>query len=323
MKWLREDMGNYYAPGSYGINIFDNLYTLFLQTDHSASKPQILKTEPAMPTILFYNYLTINESNKDSMYIAGFPFANERYLYGTLPANRASYRLKGDIPEPSLFLAQYFTEMLEKDTIVVKGEPSCYRILTHNNAWNIPERKLLTASYSIPIKELIRITNHVSHNLYADALLKTIGIKDRTSEHISSFEKGVKIVKYYWADKGLQTSSLWMYDGCGLATTDKLTASFVCDVLSYMYKQSSYFKSFFESLPRAGLDGTVANMLKGSVLQEKTRIKSGSMSRVRSYAGYYISDDKQYAFAILVNNFSCTQAQIKKDIEQLLLSLLP
>jgi D-alanyl-D-alanine carboxypeptidase/D-alanyl-D-alanine-endopeptidase (penicillin-binding protein 4) len=182
---------------------------------------------------------------------------------------------------------------------------------------------MLISSYSIPLKELVRITKHVSHNLYAEALLKTIGLKYRKDETISSFEKGVRIVKDYWADKGLNTSSLWMYDGSGLATTDKLTASFICELLSYMYTKSSYSKSFIESLPRAGMDGTVANILKGSVLQENTRLKSGSMSRVRSYAGYHSKEDKVYAIAIIVNNFSCTQTQIKKDIEQLLLSLLP
>jgi len=45
------------------------------------------------------------------------------------------------------------------------------------------------------------------------------------------------------------------------------------------------------------------------------------MSRVRSYAGYLSKDNKIYAVALIVNNFSCTQTQIKKDIEQLLLSL--
>jgi D-alanyl-D-alanine carboxypeptidase/D-alanyl-D-alanine-endopeptidase (penicillin-binding protein 4) len=71
------------------------------------------------------------------------------------------------------------------------------------------------------------------------------------------------------------------------------------------------------------MDGTVANMLRGSSLQGSLRLKSGSMSRVRCYAGYFTKGDTSFALAILVNNFSCTQAQMKTDIEQLLISLLP
>ena len=321
MKAMLEDMGSYYAPGSYGINIFDNRYTLFLHTGNLNTKPEIVGTDPPMPFLLFYNQLLTAHSDKDSMYIIGFPFSNERYLYGTVPANRSQYPLKGDIPEPSLFLAQYFTKLLEMDSITVKGEPSCYRILSLQADRQSQKRYPLMTSYSMPLKELVRITNFSSHNLYADILLKTMGLKYKAGASVSSFGKGAAMVQDFWEEKGLHTSSLWMYDGCGLAVTDKLTASFVCELLTYMYLQSPYSKSFIESLPRAGMEGTVANMLKGSSLHGVARLKSGSMNRVRSYAGYIQKDGKVYAIAIFVNNFSCTQAQIKSDIEKLLLSL--
>ena len=321
MKMMREDMGSYYGQGSYGINIFDNRYTLFLRTNEANTQPEIIKTVPEIPFLFFNNYLTVNNANRDSMYIIGAPFSNERYLYGTVPANRIDYQQKGDIPDPALFLAQYFTAFLEKESVNVAGEPSCYRLLYQSNNVINSDYKSFTSTYSVPLKELARITNHVSHNLYADALLKTMGLNAISAEKLSSFEKGVHLIKKSWDEKGLDTSSLWMYDGCGLATTDKVTATFLCDLLSYMYTQSSVSKSFFESLPRAGMEGTVANFLRGSRLQGKARLKSGSMSRVRSYAGYVIKEDKPYAVAILVNNFSCTQTQIRMDMERLLLSL--
>lgn len=321
MKWMREDMGSYYGQGCYGLNIYDNRYSLFLNTGVPNSKPQIEKSEPDMPSILFRNYLTTTKSTKDSTYIIGFPYSNERYLYGTVPANHSGYKLKGDIPEPALFLAEYITKLLQKENITVIGAPTCYRILAEEGKWKKQDRKILTTTYSLPLKDLIRITNYVSNNLYADALLKTIGLKYRSEEVVSSFDKGIKVLNKYWEDKNIKTSSLWMFDGSGLAPTDKITADFLCELLSYMATKSDASKIFTESLPRAGIEGTVANTLKGSKLQGKTRLKSGSMSRVRSYAGYVTKDNKQYAVAIIVNNFSCNQSQMKTDIEQLLLSL--
>ena len=320
MKMLHEDMGSYYGQGSYGINFMDNRYTLFLRTGKPNTIPEIIKTDPDLPFVIFNNYLSTNVSDVDSMYITGYPYSNERYLFGTVPANRFSYQQKGDIPDPPLFLSQFFTKHLEKDTVIVSGAPTCYRILFQNNNWNIQERKILFNTYSIRLNELVRITNYLSHNFYTDALLKTIGLYYDTDEELSSFEKGVKFIKKYWSEKGFNTSSIWMFDGSGLSTTDKLTASFICEFLSYMYTQSPVSKSFIESLPRAGVEGTVANFLRGSVLQGKARLKSGSMSRVRSYAGYVIKDGNIYSIAILVNNFSCSQTQMRINIEQLLFS---
>ena len=321
MKWLREDMGSYYGQGCYGLNIYDNRYSLFLNTGEPGSKPEIEKCEPNIPEMFFRNYMTAVTTEKDSSYIVGFPYSNERYLYGTIPANRLGYRLRGDIPDPALFIAQHFTQLLKNEGITVAGIPTCHRILLQECKWEKNERRLLTTSYSPPLKDIVRVTNHVSSNLYADAILKTSGLKYSSNEVASSSSKGIKMIGEFWEDKGLNTSSLWMFDGSGLAPTDKISAVFLCELLEYMATKSKASEAFTESLPRAGMEGSVISFLAGSKLQGNARFKSGSMSRVRSYAGYVKKENKRYAVAIIVNNFSCSQNQIKSDIEKLLQSL--
>jgi D-alanyl-D-alanine carboxypeptidase/D-alanyl-D-alanine-endopeptidase (penicillin-binding protein 4) len=319
MKWLREDLGSYYGQGCYGLNIFDNRYSLFLNTGNADSKPEIQRTEPEIPSILFHNYLTTKKISVDSTYIVGLPYSNERYLYGAVPVNRPEYKLNGDIPEPALFIAEYITKKLKEEHIEITGNPVCYRKLLQTGKWE--KRKIITTTYSPPLKDIVRITNHVSNNLYADALLKTIGLKYKSDETVSSFEKGIRILHQHWKEKGIDTSSLWMFDGSGLAPADKITANFLCEFLSYMATKSAVSETFIKSIPRAGMEGTVKNMLKETTLQGKIRLKSGSMSRVRSYTGYMTKNNTLYAVAIIVNNFSCKQSQIKTDMEQLLLCL--
>jgi D-alanyl-D-alanine carboxypeptidase/D-alanyl-D-alanine-endopeptidase (penicillin-binding protein 4) len=322
MKWMREDLGSYYGQGCYGLNVFDNRYALVLKTGHAGSKPEITATKPDMNRIVFHNYLvTSARAERDSIYITGFPCSNERYLYGVALANKTNITVEGDIPEPALFLSEYFAKMLHSEQIAVSEKPSCHRILSQEGKWNPQNRKLLTTTYSKSLKELIKITNRVSSNLYADAFLKTAGLKYKGDEVISSFERGVKMIQKHWQEKGIDVSSLRMHDGSGLAPVDRLTAKILCDILSCMAAKSAYSKTFTESIPKAGLEGTVRNTLKGSKLQGLARLKSGSMSLVRSYSGYITKDGKQYAIAIIVNNFSCKQNQIKQDIEQLLLAL--
>ena len=323
IKWLREDMGNYYAPGSYGISIFDNMYKLSLQTGAAGTRPVLKGTEPDIPFIRFKNYLKAAPVSSDSAYIIGAPLDDVRYLYGVLPANREAYVLKGDIPDPALYLARYLTDQLQQKGIRVDGSPSCYRIEVEENRWKKGERKEIVTTYSPTLREIASICNHVSHNLYADALVKTVGLqyKPRRNEMISSFGRGVQVVKEYWEKKGLDVFPLRMNDGSGLAPADKVSAGFMGELLVYMATESAVSDAFIASLPQAGIEGSARNFLKGSKLQGKAHLKSGGITGVRSYAGYITKDGKTYAVAVFSNNYSCPMSRMTRALEKLLLQL--
>ena len=324
IKWLREDMGNYYAPGSYGLSIFDNMYKLSLQTGLAGTRPTLKGTEPDIPFIRFKNYLETAPVASDSAYIIGAPLEDVRYLYGVLPANRETYVLKGDIPDPALYLAHYLTDQLQRKGIRVDGAPSCHHIETEENRWKKGERKEIVTTYSPTLREIASVCNHVSHNPYADAFVKTVRLqyKPRRNEVISSFGRGVRVVKDYWEKKGLDVFPLRMNDGSGLAPADKVSAGFMGELLVYMATESAVSDAFLSSLPQAGIEGSVRNFLKGSKLQGKARLKSGGITGVRSYAGYITKDGKTYAVAVFSNNYSCSMSRMTGALERLLLQLL-
>ena len=318
-KWVYEDMGSYYGPGCYGISVFDNLYRLFVTSRKVGSKPDIVEVMPPIPGLRFHNYLKGASVKTDSSYIVGAPFSNDRFLYGVIPANRERFLLRGDIPDPPLFLAQYVTEKLRSAGIEAKGTPTCYRILSEENKWQKKERTTIATTYSPTLREIVRIINERSHNLYAEAMLRTLGLryKAQPGETLSSAGKGIKLVESHWKSKGFDTSALWMYDGSGLAISNRITTEFVCDLLIYMSGHSKQSTAFFASLPKAGLEGSVVNFLKGTSLQGIALLKSGGMSRVRSYAGYVTKGERKYAVALIVNNYNCESRQIIKDMERL------
>lgn len=320
VKWLREDMGNYYASGSYGISVFDNMYKLTLKTGAVGTCPEIIGIDPEMLSLRFVNHLKVAT---DSAYIFGAPLMDERILLGSVPANRECYVLKGDIPDPALFLAEYLTEHLEKEGIEVGKKPTSFRIEMEEGRWKSKERHPIATTSSPTLSAIASVTNHVSQNLYADALLKTVGLQyaPQRSEVISSFGRGIQVVLNHWREKGLDVNPLRMYDGNGLSPMDKVSAEFIADLLVYMSTQSEAADAFFESLPQVGKEGSVRNFLKGSSLQGKARLKSGSMTGVRSYAGYIDKDGKRYAVAVFSNNYSCSLRQMTKGLEQLLLQL--
>ena len=136
---------------------------------------------------------------------------------------------------------------------------------------------------------------------------------------ISSFGRGVQVVKEYWEKKGLDVFPLRM--NSGLAPADKVSAGFMGELLVYMATESAVSDAFIASLPQAGIEGSVRNFLKGSKLQGKARLKSGGITGVRSYAGYITKDGKTYAVAVFSNNYSCSMSRMTGALEKLLLQL--
>lgn len=322
-KWVYEDLGSYYGMGCYGISVFDNQYKLLLRTGAVGGKPTVKHTVPAIEGLQFRNYLTAANVRTDSSYILGMPFVKERYLYGVVPAGRESFMLRGDIPDPALFLAEYVTSGLRNAGFEISDAPACFRILAEKGDIPTGKRTRIYTTYSPTLAEIAAMTNKVSHNLYADALLKTIGLTytPDKNECISSFDRGVNVLLQYWQEKRLNTSSLQLYDGSGLAVTDKLSASFICDLLVYMKKQSPVGTAYINGIPRAGVEGSVRNFLKGSHLQGIARLKSGSMTGVKAYAGYIEKGDRTFAIALMVNSYPGEGHPVTKAIEQMLLAL--
>lgn len=324
-KWLKEDLGNYFAAGAYGISIYDNTYRLYFNTTDTESAPQIIKTQPEMPELIFRNTLKMNSNNEDNGYINGEIFSNYRTLVGDIPAKRASFSIKGDIPDPGLMLGKIIsTKLQEEGYSIAKLETS--RDLYYENMYNRfgsanPEEKVFYTYRSPALKDIIRVINERSNNHYTEHLIRTIGrtIGDK-SIYTDALSEGVAQISLFWENKGINTNSLRMYDGCGLAPSDGISAEMLCDILVYMKAKSKYCDAFVESLPKAGKEGTVRNVLKGTRLEGKVVMKSGSIANVQCFAGYYTDGDKQYAFSIMVNNYNSSRKQVVRAIENLLLN---
>jgi D-alanyl-D-alanine carboxypeptidase/D-alanyl-D-alanine-endopeptidase (penicillin-binding protein 4) len=119
----------------------------------------------------------------------------------------------------------------------------------------------------------------------------------------------------------LEVSSLQMHDGCGLAPQNAVSPQLLTDLLVYMHTRSNHAPLFFNSLPKAGQEGTLASFLKNTRLSGRIAAKSGSIGGVQCYAGYLIDGNKRYAFTVMVNKFNGTRPQVRSAIEHLLLGL--
>lgn len=299
-KWLWEDMGTDYAPGTYGISIFDNIYTLYLSSGGPGTTPKIIGTKPEMKDLTFDNQAVVSSDGKRDIYVRGVPFENRRGFYGIVPENRAELTIKSDIPDPGFFLGQYFSDYMRKNGIKFKGKVTTARVTAKRPRNPV----ILAVTESAPVSEIIKVLLTRSDNHYAEHLFQLL-------EKV----EGVNVVEF-WKEKGLDVDSLTMKDGSGLSRGDTLSAKLLTDILVYMDEKKEL--KFEELLPIAGQDGTVAKFLKETPLSGNARVKSGSMSGIQSYAGYLEKDGKRYVFALIVNHWNGDRTDLRNEMEKLL-----
>jgi D-alanyl-D-alanine carboxypeptidase/D-alanyl-D-alanine-endopeptidase (penicillin-binding protein 4) len=125
---------------------------------------------------------------------------------------------------------------------------------------------------SPPLAELLIPTNQNSNNLYAEALLKTLGRQDPAATDATA--AGVAIARQVLAELGMDVAELVMVDGSGLARKNLVTPRALVDVLQGMAR-SPHFSTYRNSLAVAGVSGTLRNRLKDTPAEGRLYGKSG------------------------------------------------
>lgn len=307
VRWTWEDIGNYYAAGVFGLSCFDNTTYITLRSGAVGSTPEILGVTPSVANLKLYNQLVASSIDFDSAYVYGMPYDNQRWLRGAIPANRPSFVLKGDIPNPPKTLVEFFTRTLIENGIAVMGVPT--------DEWDKKQekvRKNLFVYESPSLSELCRVTNVYSHNNFAEHIFKRLALQNVS---VATNGEAIQVIKSFWKTQGVDATTYSLNDGSGLSRMNAFSANFLDDILGVMFN-SSQFPAYLNSLPIAGEEGTVKSFLRDVPSQVKVYAKSGSMAGVQTYAGYILKGNKNYSFCVMVNNYSGSRAALRKEIEK-------
>ena len=185
-------------------------------------------------------------------------------------------------------------------------------------------RTLLVVHKSPELTEIITSLLDRSDNMFAHALLRAIGTREwevKGQEHMPSNLDaiGVAAVKRWLEQQGVHTEPLFMRDGSGLARANKAPVNFFGEMLTMMAHRRFDGVRLCDLMPTAA--GRAGKTLKDNPLSDQIVLKSGSMRHVQCYVGYYPAQEPRYAFAVLVNNFTCSQASIREQIGTFLCNL--
>lgn len=316
--WEYMDIGNYYGAGVNALSIHNNLYKLYFKPGKKqGDKAEIIGMKPKIPGLHFTNYMKTGfPGSGDQGYIYCAPRQMNAVARGTVPAGVPEFSIKGSIPDPALFAAQYFTHWLKKNGLEVTGKSN---LLLKSRSYK--SATLITTTYSPTLKDIVYMTNKKSDNLYAETLLKTLALQ-RTL--YSTTKSGTKYILKYLKRHHITTNGLILYDGCGLSRTDAITTKAMVQLLRFMTKQSA-FKDFYRSLAIVG-DlhdiGYFREYGRHTILANNARIKSGLITGARSHSGYLRDRaGRLIAFSMIANNFKGSYLRIDHIHKKIMLAL--
>ena len=313
-SWLWEDAGNYYAPGVFALSYLDNTMNIVLQSGPIGSVATVLHTTPHVPEMEFENHIRCTDISYDGAFVHGVPYSNRRYLVGSVPSNRQTFGVKGDLPNPSLVLARDMTMVLRSSGVAVEGEAG----YLSEKPMNMAPRTSLLVHQSEPLAELIRHTNHESDNLYAEMLFRSFGSRYTLP---CTIHNAADFVRDYWKNRAVSLRSAKILDGCGLAPQNAISPTMYVQLLRYMYGSKNK-DVFLASLPCSGESGTLSSFLRDTPLHGKVYAKSGTIGGTKNYAGYiFLPDGRVWVFAVMVNSANCKTRKIQRVIEQYLLDV--
>ena len=312
-SWEDSDVGNYYGAGVWALNIHENLFYLPFQQKRQGQTPGIAPLKPKVEGLKFSNQIrSAGPRSGDNAYIYGGPYDYQREIKGSIPSGSGIFTIKGSLPDAPLLAAQAMHACLLEEGVGVVKTPKV--------VWNaITSTTLLNQHQSPSLAEIVDRTNKESVNLYCEAMLKTVG-KVKQNQGTRAF--GIKAIREIWTARGLDMGAFKMIDGSGLSKENKVSAYTLAAVLRKSLKDPLFGEDMHNSLPVAGISGTLEKRMKGTYAENRLSAKTGSLGGVRSYTGYVKNrSGQQLVFSIIVNDYKCSGSVLRQQMEKWLVAL--
>jgi D-alanyl-D-alanine carboxypeptidase/D-alanyl-D-alanine-endopeptidase (penicillin-binding protein 4) len=297
--WIWQDIGNYYGAGTSGLCWRENQFDIKLRTGAVGNPIGVSYTVPNVSYLTFKSELVNGPAGSGDNAYAFLPVGSKvMYLRGSYAIDKDKKSISAAIPDAAYDAALRLSDTLKKLGIAVGYDPESVATLTVKGLKAPLITKNLAAIPSPPLSRIIYWLNQKSINLYAEQLLKTIAWKQGRKPTTTN---GVEEVQKFWQARGIDASSMNIYDGSGLSPGDRVSTNTMARILQSA-KKESWFPDLYESLP-------VYNDMK---------MKSGSINSVLCYAGYQTHNGRELCFSIMVNNFSGSSRGIKEKMFRVL-----
>ncbi len=228
---------------------------------------------------------------------------NRIRLTGSIPLDFSGDYTRVPVDHPHLYTGYVLKETMELEGISFSPNSSV-------RSGTKPKRaSLVKTYYSPPLSEVINYLNKVSDNFYAEMILRTLGWE---VNGVGSAAAGRKVVADYGKQFGLG-SYYTLEDGSGLTRYNSFSPQQIIRLLIASASQPTE-AAFVDSLPLAGVDGTLRTRMTNTAAAGNLRGKTGSLTNVSALSGYVQSQDgERLAYAIMLNGYAETSLKTLED----------
>lgn len=171
-----------------------------------------------------------------------------------------------------------------------------------------PEADSLTVVSSLhvlhrPIGEVLTQALKESENLSAESMFYHLAARHAAHKRVNGSDGKEAVNGFMKETLGLNPAYYRIADGSGVSLYNYVSPRLLLEYLKYAYYHPEIFQPFYESLPIAGIDGTLEHRMKKTRAYRKVHAKTGSVAGVSSLAGYAkASNGHQLAFVIINQN---------------------
>jgi D-alanyl-D-alanine carboxypeptidase/D-alanyl-D-alanine-endopeptidase (penicillin-binding protein 4) len=238
-------------------------------------------------------------------------------VWGAVPSG--GYHASLAIEDPAQFTAAAFRAALRSRSITVWGSAVSRHwrssattdfaeqraqplVLTRSTLTTVAAptegRNVIASRVSVPVSQDVTVINKISQNLHAELLLRLLGKVNGTD---GSFEQGTRVVRQFLVDAGVDDNDFFFYDGSGMSPDDRIAPRALTQLLAYAARQR-WGAAWRNTLPVAGVDGTLSDRFNKSPLRGRLWAKTGTHNEANALSGYLTAaSGKTIAFSILVN----------------------
>lgn len=315
--WEIDDMVWEYGAAISAIVVDDNTVTLTLTPGETAGGAVEAVVSPATPDFLVQNNVVTSAAEiKSDLTLTREPDSQIVVVRGTLPARSTPRKLVLALHEPAEHAAALFARLLTERGVKISGVA---RAVHASETAAATPRVVLAEHVSVPLSDSVKLVNKISQNLHTEMLLRAAA---RANGVWKTPDDLMKFPTDFYTAAGIAPGDVIQTDGSGLSRHDLVTPRAIVTLLKYSQEQP-WFAPYYESLPVAGVDGTLETVMKNTSAATRIHAKSGSVEHVRTRSGFAeMPGGRRLIFSFLSNNQGGKNHEASDALDGLCIAML-
>ncbi|MGE0814549.1 MAG: D-alanyl-D-alanine carboxypeptidase/D-alanyl-D-alanine-endopeptidase [Vicinamibacterales bacterium] len=315
--WAWDDLVEDYGAAYGALQYNENVVGLTVGPGITPGAPPVLYLSPAEHGLLVdLRATTAPEGTPASFSALRQPGTRLLEIRGQVPLDGPPMSTTVAVPDPARFFAGQLRQALLRHGIEVSG--AGIDVEDADDPPRASDGTTLLVDQSAPLSEIAAQMLAWSINLYAETLVVAL---DQTPP--ASAVDGLEVLRSTLEALGVPRATYLARDGSGLSRNDYLSADALVAALTAAWHSPRLRGPLVAALPFAGGPGTLQRRLAGTPAAGRVRAKTGSMSNVRSLAGYVDTlTGEPLVFAFLANGFDVRPTEIDAGVDALLQALV-